>query len=179
MPTKTDSLPRRCLHGVHRRCRRLSPWRCPLPRRCLHGVHLPVAVDLSVARLFASALPARGASAATTLYTCIICFASALPARGASLSLGGLPSAGPALPRRCLHGVHHDELAGGDRPIHFASVLPARGASRRDQPKTLRERLCLGAACTGCIRCLTGSTLSLLPLPRRCLHGVHHCHGHQ
>ena len=148
---KPLSLPRRCLHGVHRRCRRLSPWRCPLPRRCLHGVHLPVAVDLSVARLFASALPARGASAATTLYTCIICFASALPARGASLSLGGLPSAGPALPRRCLHGVHHDELAGGDRPIHFASALPARGASTRPR-----------ATCS-----------STWTLPRRCLHGVH------
>ena len=57
-----------------------------------------------------------------------------------------------ALPRRCLHGVH--------------LFYPF--------PAWYNGRLCLGAACTGCIpppedeRRSTNTTL-----PRRCLHGVH------
>ena len=79
------ALPRRCLHGVHRRCRRLSPWRCPLPRRCLHGVHL----------------------------------------------------------------------------FH------------RQRQIVLKQQLCLGAACTGCIQHYCSTPAYTGSLPRRCLHGVH------
>ena len=33
------SLPRRCLHGVHRSCCNAGVYHVALPRRCLHGVH--------------------------------------------------------------------------------------------------------------------------------------------
>ena len=77
-------------------------------------------------------------------------FASALPARGAS-----------------------DITTESARDVVFASALPARGASDHHSPGSIRDPLCLGAACTGCIgesrdqHGLSGS------LPRRCLHGVH------
>ena len=83
-------------------------------------------------------------SGGTLLFRC------ALPARGAS----------SAVPRHALQGS-------------FASALPARGASDHHSPGSIRDPLCLGAACTGCIgesrdqHGLSGS------LPRRCLHGVH------
>ena len=78
----------------------------------------------------------------------------------------------------------------------FCFALPARGASVTGANGGLTMALCLGAACTGCIRfiklliihrvlCLgaacTGCILLRVPkrihfrpLPRRCLHGVHH-----
>ena len=77
----------------------------------------------------------------------------------------------------------------------FCFALPARGASVTGANGGLTMALCLGAACTGCIRfiklliihrvlCLgaacTGCILLRVPkrihfrpLPRRCLHGVH------
>ena len=55
------------------------------------------------------------------------------------------------LPRRCLHGVHQRAVLRVSSLQHFASALPARGASRLPLPAALRPE----------------------PLPRRCLHGVH------
>ena len=78
---------------------------------------------------------------------------------------------------------------------HFASALPARGASKLlngcmglaglclgaactgcihpDQYRRLNQPLCLGAACTGCIPLYLCDHLGGRALPRRCLHGVH------
>ena len=36
-----------------------------------------------------------------------------------------------ALPRRCLHGVHHRPMQQAVSPPYFASALPARGASAK------------------------------------------------
>ena len=100
--------------------------------------------------LFRCALPARGASSAVPRHALQGSFASALPARGAS-----------------------DITTESARDVVFASALPARGASDHHSPGSIRDPLCLGAACTGCIgesrdqHGLSGS------LPRRCLHGVH------
>ena len=55
-------------------------------------------------------------------------FASALPARGASEIVESAPCCG-----------------------FFASALPARGASFDRKQSINNLRLCLGAACTGCI----------------------------
>ena len=55
----------------------------------------------------------------------------------------------------------------------FASVLPVRGASAVHQQAIRRQRLCLGAACMGCIKRIFGVHRDAVPLPRRCLHGVH------
>ena len=100
---------------------------------------------------FASALPARGASGGTLaviggLVLClgaactgcirpypsrpasVLRFASALPARGASVIA---ITVSPSKP--------------------FASALPARGASSRAVRIYQRGKLCLGAACMGCI----------------------------
>ena len=57
-----SALPRRCLHGVHRTLPPRARGMWSLPRRCLHGVHLIIIVRAVYAILFASALPARGAS---------------------------------------------------------------------------------------------------------------------
>ena len=56
------------------------------------------------------------------------------------------------LPRRCLHGVHPTHITADERTACFASALPARGASGSCRPFLPAHRLCLGAACTGCIR---------------------------
>ena len=100
------------------------------------------------------------------------------------------------LPRRCLHGVHRVQHPGRHMAAAFASALPARGASEprrwrivctgplprrclhgvhlRDMLSTADGgRLCLGAACTGCIRQMLPRPRSGSSLPRRCLHGVH------
>ena len=86
------------------------------------------------------------------------------------------------------------EPSGGT--LLFRCALPARGASVLVGVGLLIGRLCLGAACTGCIRparcgnrrrpgfasALPARGASVLPiaasnicsaLPRRCLHGVH------
>ena len=99
------------------------------------------------------------------------------------------------LPRRCLHGVHRVQHPGRHMAAAFASALPARGASEprrwrivctgplprrclhgvhlRDMLSTADGgRLCLGAACTGCIRQMLPRPRSGSSLPRRCLHGV-------
>ena len=107
---KISVLPRRCLHGVHRgSCKQHGRYRRVLPRRCLHGVHLclyfPLFQDCGFClgaactgciiqiigrknqqRRFASALPARGASAVVNNMAVTVDFASALPARGASFA---------------------------------------------------------------------------------------------
>ena len=121
-----------------------------LPRRCLHGVHHVTAQMQQTVQDFASALPARGASASQTGHGGICRFASALPARGAS-------------PAR----------AGSFTTACFASALPARGASIPRVNTKTRPPLCLGAACTGCIITSPLQIGGLIALPRRCLHGVH------
>ena len=145
-----------------------------LPRRCLHGVHPTHPAQARNRLFFASALPARGASPGLLNYRIDReVFASALPARGASS------------PRcRLTHG------------ICFASALPARGASENIPYSKFTVKLCLGAACTGCIEALerlavaqkvfasalpargasigpTSTLATPCALPRRCLHGVH------
>ena len=72
--------------GCIRTCRRGPAHRPSLPRRCLHGVHPRGQHPNSLANLFASALPARGAS---------------------QDEMERDAMDGP-LPRRCLHGVHPD-----------------------------------------------------------------------
>ena len=132
-----------------------------IPRRCDHF------------QLFASALPARGASGGRpAVLRRQGDFASALPARGASGGLGTV----------ALEAI-------------FASALPARGASANLRGAALGRALCLGAACTGCIYswaqsgffeilCLGAACTGCIEfwrycklaggsLPRRCLHGVH------
>ena len=82
------------------------------------------------------------------------------------------------MPRRCLHGVHPHAWKVEAPPLHFASALPARGASYRHYSQKITEDLCLGAACTGCIGSVQRILQSRTALPRRCLHGVHHhVHG--
>ena len=79
-----QSLPRRCLHGVHHARNTPSTRKMALPRRCLHGVHPPYRFTPEYAGNFASALPARGASNIPYSKFTVKDFASALPARGAS-----------------------------------------------------------------------------------------------
>ena len=62
--------------------RRMAMW--SLPRRCLHGVHRYNGEPLTLDTVFASALPARGASISSLALLLPANFASALPARGAS-----------------------------------------------------------------------------------------------
>ena len=57
--------------------------------------------------------------------------------------------------------------------VTFASALPARGASDAKNPAGALQSLCLGAACTGCIAPACPAAHRRRPLPRRCLHGVH------
>ena len=80
-----------------------------------------------------------------------------------------------SLPRRCLHGVHLIIIVRAVYAILFASALPARGASVNRVINMDCQDLCLGAACTGCIRHGGSLQQSHGALPRRCLHGVHHC----
>ena len=109
-PTRRPlSLPRRCLHRVHLYTQRFFLLNCwPLPRRCLHRVHRCLRTAARLTQIFASALPAQGASLYRTGRSTTSIFASALPAQGASL-LGRLT------------------LGAGSRS--FASALPAQGAS--------------------------------------------------
>ena len=79
----------------------------------------------------------------------------------------------PTLPRRCLHGVHHAAHPFDVVIVCFASALPARGASAEPEAPDIEVPLCLGAACTGCIRANQRIPICNHPLPRRCLHGVH------
>ena len=77
------------------------------------------------------------------------------------------------MPRRCLHGVHLNTFSAEVGKLGFASALPARGASIRDFVFMHGGGLCLGAACTGCIRGRPARFPKSSALPRRCLHGVH------
>ena len=143
-----------------------------MPRRCLHGVHRCVRTIGCTGLIFASALPARGASVRPALLGdqrqlclgaactgCIIdsrtlrthyIFASALPARGASNHV---------------------------RPVQFMALLclgaACTGCIATYLDATLDRELCLGAACTGCIIDFFKSSAPTETLPRRCLHGVH------
>ena len=124
--------------------------------------------------VFASALPARGASlrADNRLHRPDLCLGAActgciidsrtkskkkkilskqLPARGASTRRCLLAFTMPSLPRRCLHGVHPSGRLCLVISASFASALPARGASRWQAAQRMGVSLCLGAACTGCI----------------------------
>ena len=67
------------------------------------------------------------------------------------------------------------EPSGGT--LLFRCALPARGTSRFGQVEHPDAVLCLGAACTRCITARTINSKGLRTLPRRCLHGVHHCPG--
>ena len=71
---------------------------------------------------------------------------------GCIAAVCGLMTDGTPLPRRCLHGVHRDQIT--DLQLSF--------------------NLCLGAACTGCIVPGHHGRAGWMALPRRCLHGVHH-----
>ena len=77
------------------------------------------------------------------------------------------------MPRRCLHGVHQSLSIAKRMVINFASALPARGASIMIQHDRTDCKLCLGAACTGCILAAVDTEQVVRTLPRRCLHGVH------
>ena len=55
----------------------------------------------------------------------------------------------------------------------FCFALPARGASHVFQITDVKYKLCLGAACTGCIKNPMKDWKAACTLPRRCLHGVH------
>ena len=123
--------------------------------------------------IFASALPARGASVPGDRRAQIhrLCLGAActgcivLPCGlylRQFLCLGAActgcigqrrprPPKRRALPRRCLHGVHHRPMQQAVSPPYFASALPARGASIRYRKSNQPTKLCLGAACTGCI----------------------------
>ena len=124
-----------------------------LPRRCLHGVHRQDAACARVGFNFASALPARGASAAGTSGTeqPVLCLGAActgcipfifirprrlitLPRRclhGVHRVTLSVPVLLASLPRRCLHGVHPSRSRSRTYPWSFASALPARGASAK------------------------------------------------
>lgn len=65
----------------------------------------------------------KGPSGGTLLF----CFA--LPARGASYRTTAQQGDAYALPRRCLHGAHLNQIQQMAKMFHFASALPARGAS--------------------------------------------------
>ena len=82
-----------------------------------------------------------------------------------------------SLPRRCLHGVHLVQFHLHVKRCHFASALPARGASAAQVLVIGDMCLCLGAACTGCITAAKRLKKTPKPLPRRCLHGVHLLHA--
>ena len=96
------TLPRRCLHGVHLDPERYSrahrdlclgaactgcihgtwrptPFPRTLPRRCLHGVHHIQAISIYQSVIFASALPARGASGGDSeaQYNAALCLGAA------------------------------------------------------------------------------------------------------
>ena len=77
------------------------------------------------------------------------------------------------MPRRYLHGVHLLWALCWEYRWSFASALPARGASLPRRQALRPVVLCLGAACTGCILVHGLDFFVCLPLPRRCLHGVH------
>ena len=123
--------------------------------------------------LFRCALPARGASRAR--YKCavlpLLCLGVACTGCILRLSARSLTSA--TLPRRCLHGVHQEDTTAPALLQHFASALPARGASTCEGDRKQGCCLCLGAACTGCIPKHHDTPSRRKPLPRRCLHGVH------
>ena len=169
------SLPRRCLHGVHRQG---EPYVQKTQNLCLGaactGCITPQPKATPMPWAFASALPARGASRRQAAQrpahglclgaACTGCISARRPSRcryslclGAACTgcIGGRQASrgrSCSLPRRCLHGVHHSQ--GNIKPgyIVFASALPARGASAAVQVSVQVESLCLGAACTGCIR---------------------------
>ncbi len=123
-----------------------------MPRRCLHGVHLRMQTETTSRCVFASALPARGASSPRT-------------SDGMRL---------PPLPRRCLHGVHPHLVLRTVCAYHLCLGAACTGCIDINLRVQLAVRLCLGAACTGCIgRSRLMTSLTTLALPRRCLHGVH------
>ena len=123
-----------------------------MPRRCLHGVHRRFRIASLPPYGFASALPARGASVASVRQqprnglclgaACTGCiprrrkwmrrdggFASALPARGASSRIWGFVKFWLlCLGAACTGCIDQGGLQGADA-----------------------QKLCLGAACTGCI----------------------------
>ena len=217
--TGTRSLPRRCLHGVHRRQkqRAINANALCLGAACT-GCILSRPIHRRCKIIFASALPARGASQwfqSTKLSRCLCLGAactgciytemksmraiSSLPRRclhgvhlylsrdgaffvplprrclhGVHQTLSRWKTTRSALPRRCLHGVHLHKQAVEMIGEHFASALPARGASNPSRSLGRTGSLCLGAACTGCIFPTDQSAHFFISLPRRCLHGVHH-----
>ena len=75
--------------------------------------------------------------------------------------------------------MHHPSAAAS----FFASALPARGASGRGRGRFNQQPLCLGAACTGCIRpirprdCISCDFASALPA-RGASRGHHVVHLH-
>ena len=103
------ALPRRCLHGVHRPLYSAAiQGSASLPRRCLHGVHH----SIGGAQHGNSMLCLGAACTGCILSWCSsvivsAVFASALPARGASCwAVPTMLRPCMSLPRRCLHGVH-------------------------------------------------------------------------
>ncbi len=156
------------------RCGSLAPaCRPSLPRRCLHGVHPRHPMGRAPRTVFASALPARGASRhdMDRGQERVLCLGAACTGcikerinnvSGVSLCLGAACTG-------CIDARYGDASYNGG----FASALPARGASWAFPAASRTTGLCLGAACTGCIHSSRGNRASLTPLPRRCLHGVH------
>ena len=148
----TSSLPRRCLHGVHRWMLRGTERPGALPRRCLHGVHPSTTAYAAVDGTFASALPARGASLwrNDTDSVVILCLGAACTG--------------------CIGRMGLSPLA----VMHFASALPARGASVLDALTAQRiEAFASALPARGASAAVCGLMTDGTPLPRRCLHGVH------
>ena len=100
--------------------------------------------------LFASALPAQGASGSANVRSHIYFFASALPAQGASVRQFRQKCTFTTLPRRCLHRVH---------PQSTDSKIRDRTLPRR----------CLHRVHLHIVAC----KIAIKSLPRRCLHRVH------
>ena len=87
-----------------------------LPRRCLHGVHRPARCGNRHRPGFASALPARGASTVRPEINnkVVLCLGAACT--GCILVVSRPLCSRATLPRRCLHGVHPPGILPGNPP---------------------------------------------------------------
>ena len=144
-----------------------------MPRRCLHGVHLRCAPGAACTPVFASALPARGASVLVGVGLLIgrLCLGAACTG---CIHEDSTPTAlRTSLPRRCLHGVHRRTRWSGTRWTGLCLGAACTGCIQMFPVAGKAGNLCLGAACTGCIPGQDSLNKHHPSLPRRCLHGVH------
>ena len=156
----TEPLPRRCLHGVHHIDKMSDFDFFTLPRRCLHGVHPFLFSGVVPANFLCLGAACTGCIAEAINYCAVLllCLGAACTGCIAQTPISNCRHS--SLPRRCLHGVHQYQARRIALTDHFASALPARGASEQVQEFGKKLLLCLGAACTGCI---AGSRRALRP----------------